>query len=272
MRTIILIFFTTLITSNIFAQDIITKKTGEDIECKVTEIDLDVVKYKKSSNPDGPNYSILKKDIFRIKYANGEIEVFKTEESSRKVTKGNVVNENYKKLEPFVDPRDGNTYKIVQIYDQVWFAENLNYETEESICSKPDNNCKEFGRRYYFNEAISICPEGWHLASDEEWMKLETNLGMLETEAKKSGWRGTHPGQGRTLMVNGETGFDVKLCYGCFALRDLAYYWTSTLKNKRNAFTRVFANRQSISRAFLPTNEKNNLYNTNLLFVRCVKD
>ena len=61
---------------NMFAQDVITLKSGEDIQALVQEIgDVDV-KYKKFDNPDGPNYSLKKAEIFMIKYANGSKDVF----------------------------------------------------------------------------------------------------------------------------------------------------------------------------------------------------
>ena len=59
-----------------FAQDIITLKSGEDIQALVQEIgDVDV-KYKKFDNPNGPNYSLKKSEIFIIRYANGSKDVF----------------------------------------------------------------------------------------------------------------------------------------------------------------------------------------------------
>lgn len=39
-----------------------------------------------------------------------------------------------------------------------------------------------------------ICPTGWHLPSDEEWIELEMHLGMSRTEAEQLGLRGTNEG------------------------------------------------------------------------------
>lgn len=39
-----------------------------------------------------------------------------------------------------------------------------------------------------------ICPDGWHLPSDEETKRLEMNLGMSREEADKIGYRGTNEG------------------------------------------------------------------------------
>jgi len=75
------LFFIALCVSlvNTFAQDIITLKNGEDIRALVQEIGEVDVKYKKFDNPNGPNYTMKKSEIFMIRYANGSKDVFKTE-------------------------------------------------------------------------------------------------------------------------------------------------------------------------------------------------
>jgi len=39
-----------------------------------------------------------------------------------------------------------------------------------------------------------ICPSGWHIPSDGEWQTMEISLGMSESEAGDTGWRGTDEG------------------------------------------------------------------------------
>jgi len=58
------------------AQDIITLKNGEEMKAIVTEIELNVIKYKKFDNQTGPAYTISKADVFMIKYENGTKDVF----------------------------------------------------------------------------------------------------------------------------------------------------------------------------------------------------
>jgi hypothetical protein len=61
---------------SVSAQDLITKKDGNEIRAKVTEVDLEVIRYKQFDNQTGPTYVMSKSEIFRIKYENGRIEVF----------------------------------------------------------------------------------------------------------------------------------------------------------------------------------------------------
>jgi len=114
---------------------------------------------------------------------------------------------------------DGHTYALVGIGSQCWFKENLrsdNYSNGDAI---PENlkdrkwistssgaqavhnndpaNLASYGRLYNWyavNDVRGLCPVGFHVPSDSEWMTLEMALGMTSEQANGIGWRGTDQG------------------------------------------------------------------------------
>lgn len=81
MKKALFIFFVQLFTLilGVNAQDVITKKNGDDIKAKVLEITLTELKYKNFNNLDGPIISIAKSDVIFVKYENGTKDVFAEE-------------------------------------------------------------------------------------------------------------------------------------------------------------------------------------------------
>lgn len=82
-KTFLILVNLLFILNVVFSQDIMTKKNGEEIQCKVIEVTPDLVKYKKFNNLDGPIYSIPIKDIFMLKYENGGKDVFNDQNSEK---------------------------------------------------------------------------------------------------------------------------------------------------------------------------------------------
>lgn len=57
------------------AQDIITKRNGEEIKAKVEEIGDTQIKYRKYENPQGALYNVPASEVFVIKFEDGTREV-----------------------------------------------------------------------------------------------------------------------------------------------------------------------------------------------------
>lgn len=215
---------------------------------------------------------------------------------------------------------DGHIYRTVKLGDQIWTAENLKsrfysdgspvsngkdagsigWDTTSQYYFSYDNNdihLSTYGRLYTWPAAMNssrssnkipsgvqgICPCGWHLPSDREWMQLEMFLGMSVEEVHEIEMRGIN--EGSKLKARGtdywrapnseatdEYGFGAypggdRFWRGNFYHKgDQASFWTSTefnyiaswrrlLKSEWGGISRNFFHRKSVG-----------------LSVRCVKD
>ena len=88
------------------------------------------------------------------------------------------------------DLRDGQTYRTVTIGDQVWMAENLNYNYDSwlhhSYCyNDNEENCDKYGRLYHAQAAIAACPNGWHLPDSLEFVALIEAVGGEDVAREK---------------------------------------------------------------------------------------
>jgi hypothetical protein len=79
MKNILLSFIFIFVIRIAKSQDIILMKNGDEVKSKVLEINDNIIKYKKTENPDGPAYSVQKTDVLMIKYANGTKDIFSNE-------------------------------------------------------------------------------------------------------------------------------------------------------------------------------------------------
>ena len=172
----------------------------------------------------------------------------------------------------FVDPRDGYQYETVKIGTQVWMRKNLAFLPR--VCRTDDTDCglwvygfsgsdteaarktpeyQQSGVLYSWAEASRACPAGWHLPTDEEWQRLEIELGMSAAEAASSVWRGTN--EGNAMKTGGGSGLDVILAgwrtsFGKFNFAgEHANFWTATEADAQHAIERLIgASKKQIGR------------------------
>lgn len=76
----------------------------------------------------------------------------------------------------FTDGRDDKEYWCTHINGQDWFKENLAYSESGVSYFGSDKMDTIFGKYYNWDEAQSACPDGWRLASGEDWKNLANYL------------------------------------------------------------------------------------------------
>ncbi len=157
----------------------------------------------------------------------------------------------------FIDERDGRSYQVVKIGDQVWMAENLAYKVNKGCWahSKDKSTINEFGYLYKWKTAMNVSPNGYHLPTDNEWKELEKTLGMGSEEVDTEGDRG---GVEISIILKSKSGWDDDangnnkskfnaLPVGCrFSERKYflnngitGQWWSSSEVDEKNAFHRL---------------------------------
>ena len=88
--------------------------------------------------------------------------------------------------EHITDPRDKmgeNDYFIIRKGNLEWFRNNLAWTGAGVAYENSDVTSYPLGRYYTWDEAMTACPEGWRLPTDEEWETLGTSAGALSADA-----------------------------------------------------------------------------------------
>ena len=178
----------------------------------------------------------------------------------------------------------GYDYETVQIGDQCWFAENARFLPEVSPAaqgSEVDGLPHAYvygydgsvvseavqsagyanGALYNFDAVVSweICPAGWYVPGDEDWMILESFMGMDENELE---W--FYPEQGFERGADEEIGFKLKSVEwdggnstgfsalsngwrwtGVFAYPEYTNFWTSTQISPEVSWARILREGES---------------------------
>lgn len=214
------------------------------------------------------------------------------------ILSANEITNNLEGTHDTVLDNDGNTYRTVKIGDQIWLAENLRTTRFQNgskvntgfIPDDKESNLLPYGRLYDWHDVSderNLCPVGWRIASDNDWKKLEKNIGVTESELNKEGWRGKNDvavtikaEQPNTLfksfdpsLVNKHQFFarpaGVKLGNWYIAQGIYTEFWTSSSATEKKAFARTLAyswwnsHKGEIRRATLTK--------SHMFSVRCVK-
>lgn len=175
------------------------------------------------------------------------------------------------------DSRDGEVYAIVTIGTQTWMAENLRYDVPTIALMdtvNPANPSAKYGRLYHWEtlmngEAASssspsgvqgLCPNGWHVPSDDEWNTLEIYLGMDPSSASLTNSRGTHAAAMKSVSGwsnnNGtnSSGFNALPAGECEYptpvfdhLGEIAYFWSTTEHSAAYSFKRFLKSEGAVS-------------------------
>jgi uncharacterized protein (TIGR02145 family) len=174
---------------------------------------------------------------------------------------------------PGVIDIDGNQYRTVIIGQQEWISENLkvthypdgteiphvsggnNWESlnnnDDAYCWFQDDTCykEAYGALYTWAAAMhntessnlnpsgiqGVCPDGWHLPSDAEWIELFNELGGYEEARGKMKEIGTFHWNYPNIDATNESGFWAlpsgyrSSIYGnCMSMGNAGYWWCST--------------------------------------------
>lgn len=203
----------------------------------------------------------------------------------------------------FTDNRDAHSYQTVQIGNQCWMKENLNYDQNSfgnDWCYDNDaNNCTIYGRLYDWEATMAgastsssnpsgvqgVCPTGWHVPSDVEWTQLTDYLsansqywcGGISTQIAKSlaattNWNTytTTCESGNDLNTNNSSGFTAlpggaRNTSGAYSdIKDRILLWSAT-DDISGVRTRILYSTSS-------TINKPMLEKSYGLSVRCLKD
>lgn len=180
----------------------------------------------------------------------------------------------------FTDSRDGNVYNYVTIGTQIWMAENLKYLPDvvgpntfsntipyyyvygyngtDVVEAKASANYSTYGVLYNWSAAMSgaassdlnpsgvqgICPDGWHLPSDFEWLYLAFYLVGDSVAGGKLKEAGTLHWDSPNTNATNETGFTALPGGFCdnvgsfYDIRRNSIWWSSTEFNSTRAIYR----------------------------------
>jgi uncharacterized protein (TIGR02145 family) len=179
-------------------------------------------------------------------------------------------------------------YHTIAIGTQCWLKENLDVGTMiqgtdtaknngiiEKYCYNNDpNNCNTYGGLYQWDEAMQystnegargICPEGWHIPTEDEFQTLSTTVGNDGNSLKSIG-QGTGAGAGTNNSGFSALLSGIRNYGGPFSdLGYFAYFWGSAVGISNVAHMDLWGSDGSVGYGSNPFVEFG-------FSVRCVKD
>ena len=99
----------------------------------------------------------------------------------------------------FTDPRDGNKYYTTTLDGKIWMKNNLFYSKSGVSYESSKAIDAVLGRFYTWSEAVSACPDGWHLPSEAEFTALANSVAP---EGKTFSEKESFIGVAGSLMVD----------------------------------------------------------------------
>ena len=132
--------------------------------------------YCQASDPDGNYYSTTtSKTIIVIDPTLG------------KTLTGTGIANTDDHIDDIRDEKGVSEYFYHHIGELDWFRNNLAWTGAGIAYENADITSYPLGRYYTWEEAMTACPEGWRLPTDEEWASLGTVAGKLLCEAYLNG-------------------------------------------------------------------------------------
>jgi uncharacterized protein (TIGR02145 family) len=174
----------------------------------------------------------------------------------------------------FTDKRDGHEYKTVRIGDQLWMAENMVYKTagDYRVYENIEGYAETCGYLYSWETAKDVCPEGWHLPTDAEFVDLVSSQGgLFETAGGKLKETGTTHWKSPNAGATNSSGLTALSCgksddnEGKYYLGVMTFFWTSEdMDDNTGVSYALYSSKAEFSRYGLEKGDG--------VSVRCLKD
>ena len=121
-------------------------------------------------------------------------------------------------------------------------AENLAFHKIGAAYYKnEESNISIYGYLYDWETAKIVCPEGWHLPSDAEWVELRKNIGDKyiaggKLKSTSNLWKSPNKGANNSSGFNALPAGSYNNDYGGFCfLGNITNFWTTSAFEGENA-------------------------------------